>query len=199
MKSRETRKTLKSINPGGCFPLPAFFFAALFCVMFFSVTPGSFAQMIGLSTEELARASSLVVVGDVEDVQSFWSDDHRRIVSRATVLVQEVVRGKTVERKITVEYPGGEIDGLGMKVSDVAPMDKGERVLLFLGVHKIVSSGRVRKIIGKAQGKYSIGADSIARKKGFSIVTGGDAVDREIPLDEIIRKIKSLDDKPAKN
>jgi len=177
----------------------AFFLASIFSSMFLSVTNGSLAQMIGLSTEELAKTSSLVVLGDVEDVQSFWSDDHRRIVSRATVLAQQVVRGKTVERKITVEYPGGEIDGLGMKVSDVAPMDKGEKVLLFLSDNMVRKTGTVRKLIGKAQGKYSIGADGIARKKGFSIATGADLVDRELPLDEIIRKIKSVDDKPAKD
>ncbi len=179
--------------------LRVFFLVALFSAMFFSVTHGSLAQMIGMSTEELAKASSLVVLGDVEDVQSFWSDDRRRIVSRATVLVQQVIRGKTIERRITVEYPGGEIDGLGMKVSDVAPMEKGERVLVFLTDHRVRKAGSVREFIGKAQGKYSISSDGIARKKGFSVASRGDLVDHELPLDDIIRKIKSVDDKQDKN
>jgi hypothetical protein len=153
------------------------------------------AQMRGLSTEELTRGSSLVVVGDVEEVESYWSEDGKRILSRATVLVREVVRGKTTENRISVEYPGGEIDGLGMKVSDVAPLTRGEKVLLFLSEKKKRRMGEAHSIIGKAQGKYTIEKDGTARKKGFSIAERPEVVEDRLPLEELIKKVRAIDEK----
>lgn len=167
------------------------FFSAL---LFLSVGPVQ-AQMMGLSTEELARGSSLVVVGDVEEVESYWSEDGKRILSRATVLVREVVRGKTTENRIHVEYPGGEIDGLGMKVSDVAPMARGEKVMLFLSEKRKRRLGDAHSIIGKAQGKYTIEKDGTARKKGFSIAERQEVVEDKLPLEELIKKVKAVDEK----
>lgn len=178
-----------------CLPMRRFILrAAVLFAALYLFAPEARSQMIGMSTQELARASSLVVVGDVEEVKSHWSDDGRRIVSRATVLVREVVRGKTVDKRITVEYPGGEIGDLGMRVSDVAPVTKGEKVLLFLSDREERRSGPVRGLTGKGQGKYTIGADGIARKKGFSLAERGDAVDHALPLDDLIKKVKSADE-----
>jgi hypothetical protein len=46
--------------------------------------------------------------------------------------------------------------------------------------------------VGKAQGKYTVGKDGMARKQGFSVGAGREAVDAEIPVDVLIEKIKSV-------
>ena len=152
----------------------------------------SWAVMEGISTEDLARGSDLVVLGDVESAAASWSSDHETIFTTAIVAVTEVIKGRTVSQKIEIEYPGGEVGDIGMRVSDEPGMEKGEKVLLFL--KHVIRPDETHKynLVGKAQGKYSIGPDGVARKKGFSL--GGDTkqIDAEVPLDTLIEKIKRV-------
>jgi hypothetical protein len=150
------------------------------------------AIMKGLSTEELARASDIVVMGEIESVDPMWSNDGTAIVTRASLVIAEVIRGKASQQRIAIEYEGGEIGDVGMKVSDSALLIKGERVLLFLKPDKNRKDGKVHRIVGKGQGRYTIGEDGIARKKGFALLYGGEAVDNGISVDRLIEKIKSV-------
>lgn len=169
------------------------FITGLFLVIVIFSPLQASAVMKGLSTEELVSDSELVLNGDVEKVESMWSDDGRAIISRASVIVNEVVRGKLVEERVVVEYDGGEVEDIGMRVSDVAPLIKGEKVILFLKSGKSrKASADIKRIVGKAQGKYTIGEDGIARKKGFSIVDGEKDIDNNIAADLLIDKIKKL-------
>jgi hypothetical protein len=148
--------------------------------------------MTGLSTEELTRSSEAVVVGGVEDVESHWTQDGTSIFTTVSVDVEEVVRGVVIQQRVTVEYEGGEIGEIGLKVSDVAPLERGERVLLFLKSGKSKRYGSVYNIVGKAQGKYLIGEDGIARKRGFALSSRKEAVESETPLRRLIEKIRNV-------
>ncbi len=148
--------------------------------------------MTGLSTEELTRSSEAVVVGGVEDVESHWNQDGTSIFTTASVVVEEVVRGSVIQQMVTVEYEGGEIGEIGLKVSDVAPLERGEKVLLFLKSGKSKIDGSVYHIVGKAQGKYLIGEDGIARKRGFALGNRKDVVESETPLGRLIEKIRNV-------
>jgi hypothetical protein len=148
--------------------------------------------MTGLSTEELTRSSDAVVVGGVEDVESHWTQDGTSIFTTALVGVEEVVRGVVIQQMVTVEYEGGEIGEIGLKVSDVAPLERGERVLLFLKSGKSKRDGSVYNIVGKAQGKYLIGKDEIARKRGFALNSRKEMVESETPLRRLIEKIRNV-------
>jgi len=150
------------------------------------------AHMVGLSTEDLTRGSDLVVEGTVEETASLWSLDGETIVTRVTVLVRAVIRGGPGLARVVVEHEGGEVGRVGLAVSDVARMTKGERVILFLRQGESAAGGTLFRTVGKGQGKYTIGNDGIARKKGFSVGKGGEAVDAEIPVDVLIEKIKSV-------
>lgn len=150
------------------------------------------AVMRGLSIEELTADADLVVDGTVEQVASQWSQDGRSIVSSATVAVIETVRGKSAKSYVAVEYLGGEIGGVGMKVSDMEPFSKGERVLLFLKVLRTSSEGEVHRLVGKAQGKYYIGKDNIARKSGFSLVRGKENIDNDINISDLKQKVRNV-------
>jgi hypothetical protein len=161
-----------------------------FAIGLFTSQAGAF--MTGLSTEELTRSSEAVIVGGVEDVESHWTKDGTSIVTTASVVVDEVVRGVVLQQTATVEYEGGEIGEIGLKVSDVAPLERGERVLLFLKSGKSKRFGSVYNIVGKAQGKYLIGEDGIARKRGFTLSSRKDVVESETPLSRLIEKIRNV-------
>jgi hypothetical protein len=150
------------------------------------------AIMKALSTEKLTRTSQIIILGKVGSVKAQWSEDGKKIVTRAFVTITEVIRGKTTGRNVVVEYDGGEIDGIGLKVSDVSPLYSGERVLLFLRPGKKDENVVTFNVVGKAQGKYTVGRDGIARKKGFSLMGEKYLVDNHVPLDELIRKIRAV-------
>lgn len=148
--------------------------------------------MEGLSTEDLAKGSDIVVLGDVESATAKWSDDRKTISTTAIVVITEVIKGQSVSQKIEVEYPGGEVGDIGLRVSDEPGMEKGEKVLLFL--KHVIGANETYKhnLVGKGQGKYSIAPDGIARKKGFSLVGDTKQIDAEVPLDTLIEKIKRV-------
>jgi hypothetical protein len=147
--------------------------------------------MEGLSTEELTRSSEIVIEGTVNDVAAEWSKDGKTIISRSTVIPTNVIKGK-IAQEITVELDGGEIGDIGFHVSDVEPLRKGEKVILFLKTGESRRGGNAFKIVGNAQGKYSIGKDGIARKRGFSVITGEEKIDNNIPVEELVDKIRRV-------
>ncbi len=152
----------------------------------------SSAIMKAMSTEELTRKSNIVIEGEIDDVQSEWSKDGTTIITRADVSIHSVIKGHIDQQYIIVEYDGGEVGEIGLKVSDVATLRKKEKVILFLKVGKSKKYGDVFKIVGKGQGKYTVGSDGIARKGGFSVTGDNENIDNNIPVDVLINKIRKI-------
>jgi hypothetical protein len=150
----------------------------------------SFALMIGLSTKKLALNSDIVIKGQVLEIVSQWTEDRAAIFSTATVRIEEVVAGSHSNENIEVVYNGGVADGIGMKVSDTPSFKKGETVILFLSPSLKLKKAHTYRVYGRAQGKYRIGKDNIARKRGFSIVDNQESIDNDLPAYELIEKIK---------
>jgi hypothetical protein len=153
----------------------------------------SSATMIGLSTELLTKQSGLIITGEVQETKSQWTDNKRAIVTIATIAIDEVVKGRSAAKTIRVKYEGGEVDGIGMRVSDSVELTGGERVLLFLNQGQQRNDSAEYEIVGKAQGKYTIGKDNIARKKGFSVAGRKEVIDNDIPVSTLIEKIKKYE------
>jgi len=179
--------------------------------LIFPLSINALALMRALSTEELTRNSDIVIVGEVEEKSSFWSEDRKTIFTRVTVKIEERVRGQYLEERLEVEYEGGEIGEIGLRVSDVTSFSKGERVLLFLKtmmkerlllrtkndhVQTDSNSDRVIgtfSIVGLAQGKYTIHPSGIAEKSGYTVSGRSQLIDNGIPVDVLIEKIKNVE------
>jgi len=158
----------------------------------FSLTQQSAAIMVSLSTENLTSESALIILGDVKQVKSEWSEDKKSIFTFATVAVQKTIKGKAANKTLKIMYEGGEIDGIGMKVSDVAIPNVGENVLLFLKPAKTRKFETTYKNVGKAQGQYKIDKDGIARKSGYSLEGSAKDIDNNMPIEVLIEKIKRI-------
>jgi len=158
-------------------------------VAVFQASPAQ-ALMTAFTTEELAKSSDIVVAGEVEEVSSRWSSDGRTIVTRAVVATGEMMKGAAGQRRTVVEYPGGEVGAAGLKVSDVSPLRKGEKVILFLRAVGLENGGTVYAMVGKGQGKYTIHEGGVARKGGFAVVQGNGPVDYTIFVDSLREKIR---------
>jgi hypothetical protein len=108
-------------------------------------------------------------------------------------MITNILKGETISNMITVEYEGGEIGEIGLRVSDVSPLKTGEDVILFLNKStEGRKMGDVHNIVGRAQGKYTISKDGIAGKSGFSVISGESTIDNNIPVDELIDKIRRV-------
>ncbi|MFA6470831.1 MAG: hypothetical protein WCU00_02230 [Candidatus Latescibacterota bacterium] len=149
------------------------------------------AQVIALSTEKLTKLSESVINGKVEKTEAQWSEDKKTIITRATIQINKVIRGNLNNNEIIVEYPGGEIGDIGLKVSDVSSLKAGEEVILFL-TRKDSKDDSVFKITGNAQGHYTIDKNRIARKGGFSVMGNKETIDNIVPINILIDKIKRI-------
>ena len=130
-------------------------------------------------------------MGKVEKTVAHWSEDGKTITTSATIQINNVIRGNLIKKKVIVEYPGGEIGNIGLKVSDVLSLNAGEDVILFLA-RKNLKDDSVYKISGKAQGHYTIDKNGIARKGGFSVIGNKDIIDNNVPVNTLIDKIRKI-------
>jgi len=149
----------------------------------------SSAMMATLGTEKLTRASDVIITGDVINSKSFWSTDKKFIYTLATIAIREIIKGRPLQNNLTIVLEGGEVDGIGLKVSDVAQLNRGETVLLFLSPEKISTPAMRYRIVGKAQGKYSIDKKGMARKGGYIGEDGKPVIDHIVPLHSLLDEI----------
>ena len=150
----------------------------------------SFGIMEGLSTEFLTSSSDIVIDGNVDKIKSFWNKNRTSIFTRVIITSTSVIKGGQSQQEVVVEHEGGEVGSMGYRVSDVAPFRNGERVILFLKSDKSKNAGSAFHIVGKGQGKYTVGSDGVARKRGFSILHGNELIDNNIDVNLLINKIR---------
>lgn len=171
-------------------------------ILFFFFNSQASALMLGLSLEELANSADLVISGEVTDTESFWSEDGKIILTSATVSVENTIKGDPTKNTVTVEHEGGEIGGIGLKVSDISPLVKGEKIVLLLkaaytrkplsGRRPEAARERIYNIVGEAQGKYLIDSKGMATRSGFSVIGKENVIDNNIPLEKLIKRIKNM-------
>jgi hypothetical protein len=106
-----------------------------------------------LSPEELLDQSQIIAHGRVTHSWSAWDGGHNYIWTHHQLEVIDSLRGPAA-RFVIVSEPGGELDGVGMKVSGALPYSVGEEVVVFLYRTPV---GYLRAV-GYGQGKYTVGS-----------------------------------------
>jgi hypothetical protein len=158
------------------------------------------AIMIKLSLERLSRRADVIIEGVVEDVSSEWSLDHSIIQTVVTLQVQDIAKGHLTDPRILIQFPGGEIGDIGLKVADMPTFQRNEKVLVFMRFlikrpdpkyPQTVwqSPWPAFHILGGAQGKYSIDSHGMARRDGYELVPGETDPDAVLPLESLRQKI----------
>ncbi|HJP19120.1 MAG TPA: hypothetical protein QF468_10750 [Nitrospinota bacterium] len=164
------------------------FLCALVAVLF--STPAA-AVMKSLSTIDLTEGSEIVLTGSVNSVESHWAKNKSAIVSRASITIEEIIKGSYSESKLTVEYDGREIDGVGFGVSDAVHFVQGEKVFLFLKSGMSKKDGSlIFNLIGSAQGKYAIDNNGICKKSGFAVIGKPGTIDNNIKCEKLSEIVK---------
>ena len=144
--------------------------ALVLTVLLATAAPALASTVIQMDVPALTAHATDVVRGRIVSAVPGWTGDHRRIVTRVEVDVLEAWKGNATGR-VTVVQPGGEVDGIGQRVSGVAELGPGEEVVLFLE-----RTGSLHRVVGLAQGVYRVSTTAGARQAVPASVDGLDLV-----------------------
>lgn len=120
--------------------------------------PALATQIIQVSPQEIAKASTLVVDGKVSGVRSYWNDDHSKIFTETTVSVNATHKGANSSRVRVVQL-GGVVGNVRQTAHGALAWKRDEEVLLFLEPAGKSEPGAFQ-ITGFSQGKYEIERDA---------------------------------------
>ncbi|MFC2158928.1 hypothetical protein ACFLT9_13935 [Acidobacteriota bacterium] len=186
---------------------PRGFLVALSVCVFLSSLPVH-SLMIRLPLRTLVNEAEVILLGEVRDIRSDWSMDRRLILTTASIRIKEVWKGRVDFHDVMVQYPGGQVGDISLRVSDVPEFRLGETAVVFLQtipdpahprntVRAALSAAPVFSVYGKAQGKYSIGGDDMARKAGYTLLRGEPDAEAVLPLRFLKSRVKDFLRRPA--
>jgi len=73
----------------------------------------NFAQQMAVGLQDLSVGADVIITGKVTQQSSSWNDDNTRIYTKATIQVDEYLKGINNGSSITVTYLGGEVGDVG--------------------------------------------------------------------------------------
>lgn len=118
--------------------------------------PAAATTIAPLSVEQITDASDLVVRGTVAELR-VEMDEHGHVVTYADIEVAEGLKGLVAQGDfLTIEAPGGVLDGAATNVDGAPRFSEGEDVVLFLASKRF---GTAWGCVGLFQGKYTVKQD----------------------------------------
>jgi hypothetical protein len=105
------------------------------------------------------QEAPVIVRGKVGTSYTNWAelpDGSKRIHTFTELQLDDILKGTITGRTLIMRELGGEKDGVGMQVSGTAQFDRGEDVVVFLGLKNPDGSHDVH---GMMMGKYNVERD----------------------------------------
>lgn len=150
------------------------------------------ALMIPWAATSLVDRAECIVEGHVASLTSRWTDDHATIITEVVLDATDVLLGNT--NRVTFLCEGGVVGDLGLRVSDMPVLVKGEQVLVFLRSQTpqeaardptVRADRRCLALLGDGQGLYRIAVGQAVRD-GFTTV--GDTPNSDGAMDVVALK-----------
>jgi hypothetical protein len=105
----------------------------LFLFLFFcGLYTTNFAQQEAADLKELTNSADVIITGKVINQTSSWNEDQTRIYTRATIQVDEYIKGASTGNTVTIKYLGGEVGEVGELYSHMPRFEDNEEVMVFL-------------------------------------------------------------------
>ena len=159
--------------------------------------PVSASTFAAMSDEALVAASQAVVVGDVDQVYSYWNEDGTAILTEAVVHVDRVLAG-SAPAQVTVKTFGGQVADFRIEAEGFPTFRQGERTVLFLAAQ---ADGTYR-VTGYQLGQYRVapGADGVPTavptlERGVRLLfKDGTAAPapKALPLEALARRVRQI-------
>ena len=125
---------------------------------------GAFAQMGQSELKMLSENADVIVTGKVIQQNSSWNENKTRIFTRATIQVEETLKGSGLN-SVVVSYPGGEVGDIGEMYTHTPKFENNEEVLVFL---KKDDKNTNYKVVNGEEGKINVLTDP---KTGEKVTT----------------------------
>jgi hypothetical protein len=151
-----------------------------------------------MSTKELTKQSTAIVIGKCAEKKSFWNENRDKIFTRIKITVEETIKGETAG-EAEVLIPGGRVGNIIYEVSDMPIFAEGEESVVFLWKHP---SGD-NLVTGALHGKLKVYTDKISGKRTVKSEKDHEKPDQKDKpelylLDNYVQEIRSYI-KEAKN
>jgi hypothetical protein len=118
-----------------------------------STLPLSASQFAAMSFDQVARESTFIVRGAVQNTWSAWDDAHEVIYTYATVRVSRYFGEATGPDTLVLREVGGTVDGYVMEAVGFPAIRNGEQVVLFLSQWENSTDYRIHAY---NEGKYLV-------------------------------------------
>ncbi len=148
------------------------------CLLALSVAIPASAVVVKKDLSQLGQEANSIVTGKVVALESRWDMDDGLINTYVTVRVREHLKGAPTTSEVVIRVPGGEVEDLGLYVSEAPWFEPGEDVFVFLSPEL----KGARSVVGWYQGKLTI--------------QNGRVVEFDLPVGEVLSH--ALGNKPNK-
>jgi hypothetical protein len=125
-------------------------------------TISALAQSDSAVIKKLSNKADVILTGKVTQKESNWNESKTRIYTKATVEVDEVLKGNNNQNYVEIMYPGGEVGDVGELYTHMPKFDKDEEVLVFLKKDK---RNDTYKVLNGESGKMTVMEDAKTREK----------------------------------
>ena len=122
----------------------------------------SLAQDRSLEIKKLSKGADVILTGKVTKQNSSWNENKTRIFTKATLQVDEYLKGNNSGNSIEVTYPGGEVGDVGELYTHMPRFTNDEEVLVFL---KKDQKSKEFKVFDGEDGKITVIKDAKTGEK----------------------------------
>ncbi|MHA2100936.1 MAG: hypothetical protein ACW99A_19865 [Candidatus Kariarchaeaceae archaeon] len=125
----------------------------LILFLFFGLNINSLSQQLSTEINALTKGADVILTGKVTQQAASWNENKTRIYTRATIQVDEYIKGNSAGSTVTVKYLGGEVGEIGEMYSHMPRFEDNEEVLVFL---KKDEKSSEFKVFNGENGKISV-------------------------------------------
>ena len=122
----------------------------------------SFAQEESSRIKKLSKGADVILTGKVTQKKSGWNEAKTRIYTKATLQVEEYLKGNNNGNSVEITYPGGEVGDVGELYSHMPKFEDNEEVLVFL---KKDEKNKGYKVLNGEEGKITVLSDPKSKEK----------------------------------
>ena len=84
------------------------------------------------SLENLMDRAEIIIIGTVAEINSQWNKDKTSILTFVKINIEENIKGNNAKKEIIIRVLGGEVDDIGLDVSNSPKFKVDQQYLCFL-------------------------------------------------------------------
>ena len=157
--------------------------------------PSGASTFIRQGLDRLAADNELILHGRVQEIRSYWDQDHSFIFTDVRVHPSQLLKG-TAAGDVTFTLMGGTVGGITTLIVDGADLVPGSDYVLFLSRVELPGGERRLTVRDFAQGAFDLEhGRAFSQALGHPLLPDGEGRSEApggldgLPLDELVRQV----------